>query len=119
MTKDSIKSDELKYMINAARYLSMDYDEQYNEMDWFARWDLPEEIGLEWVDAKGIICSKELAQAISSESLQLLVKILNNFECAFESPMKTDVWTTDAMRTHPFWEEQRKLAKRFLITVNV
>lgn len=117
MNNDSFYNDELKYMINLARYLSMEYEKQFHEMEWFARWDLPEEIGMEWIDAKGIIFSKELAQVISTESVHLLVKILNNFELAFTDSKKKDVWTDDAMYKHPFWAEQRSLAKQFLESV--
>ena len=86
-------------------------------MEWFVRWNLPEEIGLEWIDAKGIITSKALALILSTESANLLVKILNNFELAFTDSQKKDVWTVDAMYKHPFWTEQRSLAKQFLESV--
>ena len=107
--------DELHYMINAARYLSLDVEKQLSMMEWFARWDLAEEIGMEWIDAKGIIYSKELAQTISTEAVHLLATILNNFECAFNDSMKKDVWTIDAMYRHPFWEEQRSLSRPLFI----
>ncbi len=106
--------NELLYMINAAEYLSMCYEKQYNEMEWFARWDLAEEIGMEWIDAKEIIYSKNLTQAISDESSQLLKKILLNFEQAFEKTTESNVWTFEAMINHPFWKEQRELAVAFL-----
>ena len=107
----------MKYMINLAKYLSMDFEKQFHEMEWFARWDLPEEIGMEWIDAKGIITSKALGQIISTESAHLLTKILNNFELAFSDSKENGVWTVEAMYKHPFWAEQRTLAKQFLNSV--
>ncbi len=114
MILKTVLNDELKYMINAAKYLAKGYDEQYDEMEWFARWDLPEEIGEEWIDAKGIICSPQLLKTIPHESLVLLLRILFNFENAFTNPAMIDVWSNEAMKTHKFWEEQRQLAKSFL-----
>ena len=109
--------NELNFMINEARYLSKEYEEQYDEMEEFARWNLPEEIGLGWVDAKGIIYSKELAQAISDESLQMLKRILYNFENAFQDSDMAVVWSHDAMKLNEFWEEQRNIAKQFLDSI--
>lgn len=107
-------NNELRYMINAAQYLVKEYDKQRQEMEWFARWDLAEEIGMEWIDAKGIILSENLAKVVSTEAIQILVEILNGFENEFENHSKKSVWTDDAMRTHPFWKKQRELAKQFL-----
>ena len=117
MIKDKKKSNELIYMLKAACYLSMDFKRQFEQMEWFARWDMPEEIGMEWIDAEGIIYSNELSQDISDDSLQLLVKILDNFKYAFDSPIESDVWSIESMQNHPFWIEQRSLAKRFLKSV--
>ena len=104
-------------MIETARYLSMDTHTQYHEMEGFARWNLPEEIGLEWIDAEGIIHSEELASTISNKSVNILNEILNNFKDAFESPMKDNIWTLNAMDRHPFWKNQRTLARQFLDSV--
>ncbi len=101
-------------MINAAQYLKKGYDKQHQEMEWFARWDLAEEIGMEWIDAKGIIFSENLAKVVPTEAIQILVEILNGFENAFENRAKESVWNDDAMRNHPFWKKQRELAKQFL-----
>lgn len=107
-------NDELKFMINEARCLSLSYEEQYIEMEEVARWNLPEEIAMEWIDAKGIIFSKELSSVITEEARQLLIQILSNFEYAFEHSKEEDVWSHDAMKESGFWDEQRKLAKQFL-----
>ena len=97
----------------------MDYEKQYNEMECFARWDLPEEIGMEWIDATGIITSKALSQIISIESVHLLTKILGNFERAFADSEEKGIWTVEAMSKHPFWIEQRTLARQFLNSVMI
>lgn len=105
-------------MIKAAQYLEKEYEKQYQEMEWFARWDLAEEIGLEWIDATGIIFSENLSKLVSEEAIQILVDILNGFENAFENHLKEFVWNDDAMKNHPFWKKQRELAKQFLNIVN-
>lgn len=111
-------NNELRYMIDAAQYLGKEYDQQYLEMEWFARWDLAEEIGLEWIDAKGIIFSESLARVVSEDAIRILVEILKGFEEAFDNPAEESVWTDDAMEKHPFWTKQRELAKQFLDMVD-
>ena len=113
-------NDRCAYVINLEKKLSMDYVDQYNAMEEFARWNLPEEIGLEWIDAEemGIIGSDELIQSMSYDSIILLKEIVKNFNNAFEDPTMDDVWTHEAMQKHGFWNNQRLLAKRFLNTVS-
>ena len=39
------------FILNLAKELVQEYDVQYQHMEEFARWNLPEEIALEWIDA--------------------------------------------------------------------
>ena len=90
--------------------MEKEYDQQYLEMEWFARWDLAEEIGLKWIDAKGIIFSESWAKDVSEEAIRILTEILKRFEDAFDNPAEKSVWTDDALKKHPFWKKQRELA---------
>ena len=105
-------------MMNAASYLASDYEKQYREMEPFARWNLPEEIGLEWIDATEIIHSDALSGRVSEEAKAILISIRNHFEDAFKDSSKAALWTADAMKSSSFWEEQRSLAKQFLNVVS-
>ena len=105
-------------MINAACYLAADYDKQYNEMESFVRWNMPEEVGLEWIDATEIIYSDALSRMVSEEAKAILITIRNNFDDAFKDSSKATLWTSDAMKSSSFWEEQRSLAKQFLNMVS-
>lgn len=39
-----------KFILNLAKELAQDYDVQYQHMEEFARWNLPEEIASERID---------------------------------------------------------------------
>ena len=51
------------------------------------------------------------------EFIRFFVEQGKTFEIAFTDSKKEDVWTVDAMYKHPFWTEQRSLAKQFLESV--
>ena len=48
-------------------------------MEEFARWNLPEEIALEWIDAEGIVDVLECKKCISKETVDVLREIINAF----------------------------------------
>lgn len=101
------------FIQNLAGELAQDYDIQYQHMEEFARWNLPEEIALEWIDAEGMINVLECGKCISKESADVLRGIISAFVLEFE---KSDnpVWTHEAMKTSAFWEMQRLNAKKVL-----
>ncbi len=105
--------DEANFIIDLARELSWEYKEQYNNMESFARWNLPEEIGLEWEGAELIIKKAEDEEMFSKEAMSTINEIFNNFDSAFDD-MTSEVWTHRAMQVHPFWMKQRELAKKVL-----
>ena len=97
------------FMKVLTKELTDDYYTQYNNMEPFARWNLPEEIALEWIDAEGMIEILSKEGQLSSELETLLTKIKDNFSSAFEDNL--NVYTHERMITGEFWENQRKLAK--------
>ena len=102
-----------KFILNLAKELELDYDVQYEHMEDFARWNLPEETALEWIDAEGMVEILECGKCISKEAVDLLREIINSFDLAFE---KTDnpVLTHEAMKKSDFWDMQRQNAKKLI-----
>ena len=96
-----------------SKELAQDFDTQYQGMDSFARWNLPEEIALEWIDAEGIIKVLEDSCCVSKNILFLLRLILNRFVLEFKK-QNNQVWTFDSMKTDVFWCEQRLIAQEVL-----
>ena len=102
-----------KFILNLAKELAQDYDVQYQHMEEFARWNLPEEIALEWIDAKGMVDVLECKKCIPKETLDLLREIMNEFILDFEK-IDNSVWTHEAMEKSAFWNMQRLNARKAL-----
>ncbi len=106
---------KLKYMVDLACELAGSYEEQYENMEDFARWNLPDETGMEWTDAKDMGLLEEDNDEIPAEALKILQEIHKRFDEAFDDEAVYEtVYTHEAMQGHPFWEEQRALAKQVL-----
>ena len=101
------------FIQNLIKELAQDYDVQYQHMEEFARWNLPEEIGQEWLDAEGMVRALEEGKCISLDFLNALKDIIFAFAIEFEKP-NNPVWTHEAMKTSDFWKMQRTRAKRLL-----
>lgn len=101
------------FMLNLAKELAQDYDIQYQHMNEFARWNLPEEIALEWIDAEGMVDIWECGKCISKKSVDVLREIISAFNLEFE---KSDnpVWTHESMKKSNFWNMQRLNARKIL-----
>lgn len=106
------------FIQNLAEELAQDYNIQYQHMEEFARWNLPEEIALEWIDAEGMINALECGKCISKESADVLREIIGAFVLEFEKP-ENPVWTHEAMKTSAFWNIQRLNARKFLDKIKV
>ena len=92
--------------------LKSDYESQYSTMEDFARWNLPDEIALEWIDAEGMIEILFKDKWITDELYQLLTLIVNNFITAFKTT--PEVYSHEAMKKSEFWDMQRDLAEKAL-----
>ena len=102
-----------KFVLNLAKELAQDYDVQYQHMEEFARWNLPEEIALEWIDAEGMVDVLEYGNYISKETADVLRKIMSAFILEFEK-IDNPVWTHEAMKRSAFWNMQRLNARKVL-----
>ncbi len=101
------------FIQNLAGELAQDYDTQYHHMEEFVRWNLPEEIALEWIDAEGIISVLECGKCISKEEADMLREIISAFVIEFDKS-NNFVWTHEAMKTSAFWNMQRLNARKVL-----
>lgn len=105
------------YLINLATELAADYETQFQSMEEFVRWNLPEEIALEWLDAEGMIQILKNADLPPKDELEILELIIYNFNRAFDESL-CHVWTHAAMQSDDFWQQQRKLAQQILTIHN-
>ena len=90
-----------KFILNLVKELAQDYDVQYQHMEEFARWNLPEEIALEWIDAEGMLDVLERGKCIPKEKIDMLREIMNAFILEFEKN-DNSVGTHEAMKKSAF-----------------
>lgn len=101
------------FLINLTIELAADFETQFEAMEEFARWNLPEEIALEWLDAEGMVQILKEANFRSRKELDIFELIIGNFNRAFDEPA-SHIWTYAAMQNDNFWLQQRTLAKQLL-----
>lgn len=111
----------IRFMYDLAVELSKPYEMQYIEMEDFARWNLPDEMGLVWDDATGMINNIQYECILPMEVISILREIRQNFLDAFELEETSykEIWSHEAMKNHPFWTGQRNLAKKVAESISV
>ena len=102
-----------KFILNLSKELAQDYDAQSQHVEEFARWNLPEEVALEWIDAEGMVDVLEFGQCIPKETVDVLREIIGAFILEFEK-IDNPVWTHEAMKKSVFWNMQRLNAREVL-----
>jgi len=102
-----------KFILNLSKELAQDYDTQHQHMEEFARWNLPEEIALEWIDSEGMVDVLEFGKCIPTETVNVLREIISAFILEFET-IDNPVWTHEAMKRSDFWNMQRLNARKVL-----
>lgn len=105
------ESNCYNFILNLAKELAQEYDIQYHKMEDFARWNLPEEFALEWIDAEGMVDVLECGKCIPKETVDVLREIVSAFVLEFEK-IDNPVWTHKAMKKGAFWNMQRLNAKK-------
>lgn len=103
-----------EFLINLATELAADFEMQYETMEEFARWNLPEEMALEWLDAEGMVQILLNSNFRHLKELDIIKLIIENFNRAFDESLSY-VWTYSAMQNDDFWLQQRRLAQQLLI----
>ncbi len=102
-----------KFILNFVKELAKDYGVQYQHMEEFARWNLPEEIALEWIDAEGMVDVLECGKCIPKETIDVLRERVNAFILEFEK-IDNPVGTHETMKKSVFWNMQRLNARKVL-----
>ena len=102
-----------KFILNLVKELAQDYDVRYQQMEEFARWNLPEEIALEWIDAEGMVDVLECGKCIPRKTVDALREIMRAFILELEK-IDNPVWTHEAMKSSTFWNTQRQNARKLL-----
>ena len=109
MSKKHI-NDCYKYTLERLWELSVPYNEQKNNTEEFALWNLPNELADDWCNMPYFIDVLYDNKMIDDTIKCLLIEINDNFEkCTNE-----ENFTHNAMKYGEFWESQRKLAKKAL-----
>ncbi len=105
----------LRFMYDETCNLAAFYDVQLENMEDFARWNLPDEIGLGWIDARDTKRIKTLQESgvISYDVAEMLNQIVQRFEDAFDLPEaeRDKVYSHEAMQGSAFWDTQRQAAQ--------
>lgn len=101
------------FLIELSKELAADFETQFLEMDDFARWNLPEEIALEWIDSEGMLQILKDGHCGLEDKMLIWEQIICNFNAAYDQ-QQSSVWTFRAMQEDIFWIKQRKLAQKAL-----
>lgn len=105
--------DCYKYTLKRLEELSAPYDEQANNIEDFALWNLPTELCDDWCNMECFINVLYDNKKIDDNTKRMLVQINDNFEKCTE-----DELTHDSMKYGEFWAKQRHLAKQVLELMN-
>ena len=113
----------VNYFYNKALCLSLDFPKQEQEAKSLCLGDYyTEDIANEWFSDEVDIL-KHLAEdgKISIKASEIYKKIDDNFSIVSKNGAKYDpeIWTLRALMNHPFWEEQRELAKTLIKELEV
>ena len=112
----------IKYFIEKAKPLSLEYDEQkkiaidLNLGDYFT-----EDIANDWFTEE-ISDLRELSKnkIVTEKAVELYAKIDSNFiEVSSNDKIYSKIWTLKGMKEHIFWQQQRELAKQFIKELGV
>ena len=104
------------YLTNILKRLAAPYEQQYAEIEDFARWNLADDIVSDWQNGEQIISFLFKSKVIGENSATMLNDLLGRFdEVSYGAPNYEEIiWTLESLRDHPFWTEQRRLAKEIL-----
>ena len=104
----------LLYVLNELNELSLPYNEQYDDMEDFVRWNLPDEIGMGWIAVRDmeIINNLSKCRIVPEWVIEKLDQIVNRFDEAFSLPENEQaaIFTHKAMQESDFWRDMRNEA---------
>ena len=107
---------QIEYIINKSIMLSNSYEKQIIGLATLGDY-ITDDIANEWIDEDIYLLQELLTKGIVDESvLDIYIKINDNFASVSLGGEMYDesIWTLTALKSHPFWERQRKLASKLL-----
>lgn len=102
--------NSISYLKMILKRLSSPYENQYAEIEDFAKYNLVDDILSDWDNYEQVVKCLLDANVIDKEIEMKFTKLVANFDMDNEEL----VWTLEGLEKHPFWEEQRNLAKKLL-----
>lgn len=114
MTTDD--KQRIEYMLQEAKELALPYNDQLSNAEEFILWNLPDEIGLDWIAAREmeIINNLEQSKVLPQCTIDKMNYIVDQFENAFDVPMD-EVFSHNAMKNSKFWAELREIATELVV----
>ena len=108
----------LNYLKGLLKFLSCDSSTQQQMVPKELAWNISSDIANEWdyENIKFFVENLLECNLISIDIEENIKTICNNFDEVSLNGVKFDqtIWTTEGFAHHPFWENQRKLAKYVL-----
>ena len=112
-----ITSRDINFYIELATNLSLDYQNQIKKLGVLGDY-ITNDIASDWIwkDLKTGVLQMYKQGLIHSETLNHYIKIDHMFERASYGGdlFENEIWTMHGLSNHPFWENQRYLAKQIL-----
>lgn len=108
------KKAELVHLIKNTQILGATFEKQEK---YFCADFMTDDIADDWDSFAYFAINLSDQKVISDKTFQTIQKINNNFQVvSYKQPKFEEIiWTVEGVKSHPFWEEQRKLAKELLV----
>ena len=109
-------ADCYKYTLQRLEELSASYEEQKDNTEDFALWNLPNELAEDWCNMEYFIGVLYSNNCINGIVKSILCDINNNFlkYSKGEPNYEIEIWTHEGLKKSNFWEMQRTLARKAL-----
>lgn len=111
----------VNYYITKARFLSMPFEQQYRELPMLGDY-ITDDMANDWLE-EDIPFLEELERegAVGAGAAGCYRQILQNLSDASPGGASYEgvIWTLEGLRTHDFWDAQRKLAEKLLRELTV
>lgn len=113
-------NDCKNYLIMLLNRLASPYEEQCKNIEKFAVWNLPEDIVSDWENYDYFLNRLLDSGIVDNKIAVKFQEIVKRFDQVSTGGELYDdkIWTHEALKNHPFWQEQRKLATILLNLLN-
>ena len=115
--RNGLSIKDIRFYAKLAEFLSLPYEEQHRELKVLGDY-LTVDIAGDWApeDSYQRFNKAYGEKIIGEDAIHLYEKINRNFHDISMDGSKYDeeIWTLKGLKDHPFWNEQRRLAKQLL-----